>query len=129
VVVLLALCAIAYAVKSVTVSLIVAIGAFISFVPEKRITPGLAAGIVFFGIIGSILAIGVDKTRWTLNSAELARFKFGENNVKTLLLVRSGDRGMLLYDRLANELTYVKSDELKAISWERLPLRRWVAQP
>ena len=61
-------------------------------------------------------AVGVDHTRKALLSRCVAEFAF-KDGVKSAVLVRSGERGILLYDPARNQFTFDKWDDLKSIGW------------
>jgi hypothetical protein len=77
------------------------------------------SAILGFCLIIFLLAIGFDQTRAVLNLTVPAKFDFGGSNVKDLVLVRSGESGMLLFDRTENSFRYVKKDDVKSITWRR----------
>jgi hypothetical protein len=75
-------------------------------------------------VVCFVFARGFDDTRLFLNGATPARFEFSGGNVRNLILVRSGEHALLLFDRDLQQFTFVKFDELKSIVWQRLPLRK-----
>jgi hypothetical protein len=66
-------------------------------------------GAIAFSII-LVLCIGYDVTKSTLNHTASAEFDFGGSNVKREVLVRSGDRGVLLYDPVRGTFLFNKWD-------------------
>ena len=72
-----------------------------------------------------VFTLGFDGTRRFLNKATPAQFEFSSGNIKNLILVRSGDHALLLFDRdLQQFFKIVKLDELKSIVWQRASLSK-----
>jgi len=61
-------------------------------------------------------AVGFDQTRKQLLSGCTAEFAF-KDGIKSAVLVRSGERGALLYDPVRNRFTFDKWEDLKRIDW------------
>jgi hypothetical protein len=66
-------------------------------------------------------ALGIDSTRATLNEA-------GTETIYTVdgqliaIVIRSGERGVLLYDRSRQSFAFRKWDSIKKAEWSRQPL-------
>jgi hypothetical protein len=84
-----------------------------------RPRPVLGICFITFTALTFVLLTGFDQTRSLLNKSDPARFDFGGANVKQLILVRSGEHGLLLYDRPAGRFLFTKMDDLKTIVWDR----------
>jgi len=69
------------------------------------------------------MALGFDRIRTILNISLPADFIIG-GNIKKAVYVRSGERGLLIFDQTLNEFSFEKWDEVKKISWIRGPARR-----
>jgi hypothetical protein len=84
----------------------------------------LAIGI---GISLLLLAftLGVDSTRVTLNEtdAETTIIDTVDGQL-TAIVIRSGERGVLLYDRSRQRFAFRKWDSIKRAEWSRQPLLR-----
>ena len=99
----------------------------LQFFPAKRAIfrspafPPLAACLLLFGA----MAVGIDGTRAILNF-EGNQFEvdavINGNPSKTTLL-RSGERGLLLYDRETQSFSLETWDAVKHISWKRQSLK------
>ena len=76
-------------------------------------------------LLFSAMGVGIDGTRAILNH-EGNQFEIDAvingNPVKTTL-VRSGERGLLLYDRETQSFSLEKWDAVKHISWKRQSLK------
>jgi len=64
-------------------------------------------------------AVGFDQTKNKLRNACVAAFTL-KDGMKSAVLVRSGERGALLYDPVRNQFTFDKWEDLKSIVWPYL---------
>jgi hypothetical protein len=90
-----------------------------TFLPSGRRTRPYALMLMVafaFMIAG---AVGFDQTRNKLLSRCAAEFAF-KDGIKSAVLVRSGERGALLYDPVRNRFTFDKWEDLKSIDWPYL---------
>ena len=87
----------------------------------------LLLGALF--IVCFVFALGFDGTRRFLNKATPAQFEFSSDNIKNLILVRSGNHALLLFDRDLQQFSFVKLDELKSIVWQRASLSKLKITP
>jgi hypothetical protein len=83
----------------------------------KRLVPLVA---ILFGFLTAIAA-GFDSTREKLLYYCVADFAFNDGT-RRAVLVRSGERGVLLYDPSRNAFTFDKWEDLKSVSWLNLPI-------
>jgi hypothetical protein len=74
------------------------------------------------------MAIGVDTTRLNLRRTEPADFVVG-GKIKKAVYIRSGERGLLLYDPALNEFSFEKWDDVKRISWSRGSILGYLFEP
>jgi hypothetical protein len=105
----------------VAFALVLAVVTVLAF-QSARITfywPVLAAGLLAVTLAG-----GNDWARGEMNSISLTpryldtiETKSGERRGRVLM---SGDRGMLIYQPDVNEITFLRSDEIKSVKWKRI---------
>jgi hypothetical protein len=95
----------------------------IVFTPTTDAGKQAAKVLIGLFILGVSFSLGVDSTRRFLNHGKPAQFQFSNGDVKKLLLVRSGDKLTLLFDKEPGQFLLIKLDELKSIAWDRTPVR------
>ena len=78
--------------------------------------------LILFGLVAA-MAAGIDASRAQLHFTCLADFNL-KAGVQSAVLVRSGERGLLLFDPSQQKFTFEKWDDLKNISWLYLPFRQ-----
>jgi len=77
--------------------------------------------LIFFGFLAA-MASGLDAARAQLFYTCVADFNF-KDGARSGVLVRSGERGLLLFDPARQTFTFDKWDDLKSVGWSYLPLR------
>ena len=90
---------------------------------SPKLKPAVMMAAALF-VVCVVFALGFDGTRRALNGTTPARFEFSGGDVRNLVLVRSGDHALLLFDRDLQQFMFVKLDELKRIVWQRAPSSR-----
>jgi hypothetical protein len=78
----------------------------------------LGAGI---SVLFLAFALGVDSTRALLNNADIETIDTVDGQM-TAVVVKSGERGVLLYDRSRGSFAFRKWDSIKRTEWLRKPL-------
>lgn len=67
------------------------------------------------------LAFGVDFMRQRLNTEEPAHIDTADGPISGVI-VRTGERGVMLYDRTKLRLSFLRWDSIKGVDWAREPL-------
>jgi hypothetical protein len=99
-------------------------GCAATFLPVHKMSRSAAAvAIASFALILAI-ELGVDTTRTTLNDLNptpAATVEFNDKFAK-LIVLRSGEKGVLFYDPKLGTFSFEKWDEIKKIDWPRVGL-------
>lgn len=95
-------------------------------VAEPKLRLGLTAGGIVISMLLLALAAGVDFMRYRLSREAPATIDTAAGSVSGVV-VRAGERGVMMYDRAGLKFTFVRWDAVKGIDWQRAPLLRAIA--
>ncbi|MBR0876891.1 hypothetical protein JQ608_06705 [Bradyrhizobium liaoningense] len=91
--------------------------------PKSLLTRrNIVGGAIVLAIVAA-MAQGWDQTRIGLDHGCPANFVFEGNTNRSAILVRAGERGILLYDRPPQRFSFSKWDGLLKLDWQRLSMR------
>jgi hypothetical protein len=73
--------------------------------------------------MATAMALGVDQTRGLLNLPEFHTVRIVVNDVaKEAVLLRTGERGLLIYEPNSRRFAFTKWDAVKGVDWPRRPI-------
>ena len=121
-VVVIALSFHAHLATGIVLGVALVIGYFLFTGRDLKMAPIIAA-VAIFGF-GTAMAFGSDYSRMTLNNERnVVEVKIRQVS-KKVVMVRSGDRGVLFYEPETGRFSVDKWDVIENLNWERAPLYR-----